>query len=433
MKINKNEKKGNKVTIEIETEYSELAPHIDSAYKEAAKDVKMPGFRKGKVPDHIIKASINEDAVTERAVQTLVSDLYPKVIVETKIEPVDYPNIGIVKMEKDKPFVFKVDVDVYPEVKVGNYKGVKVEAEETEVTDKEVDYTVESMRNNLATAKKITDRGLKEKDVATIDLHVKLDGKSIPQLTHKKIKIEVGKDQILPGFDGNIISLTSGDKKSFSLEVPNDFYVDDLKGKKADIEVDLSDIEERTLPPLDDMFAKTVSKSQTIDEMKNEIKEHIAQDKKMYSEQKLRDSAVDQASELVEAEVPAAMAEREKDLILEDFDARLRRNGSNLDTYMKSVKKDVDALRNEMSEAAVKRVKAKMLLRHIVEEEKFEASKEEVDKEIEDIAKSSGRSIEDLMKDINEHSIETIKDIIVRKKAVDHLISKVKIEKKGDK
>ncbi|MFC1767765.1 trigger factor [Candidatus Margulisiibacteriota bacterium] len=428
MKINSQDKKGNNVTIEIEEEYSALKPHQAEAYKEAAREIQIPGFRKGKVPPHILKTHLNEEAVIDKALQKLISDIYPKIIAETNIEPIDYPNIEMVKLEKDQPVIFKLKVDVYPEVKIGKYTSIKVKKQSVEVTDKEVDEAIAAVRNNLATVNKVTDRGARAGDIVSIDIRSEIGGEAVPQLTGKQVKMEMGRGQISPDFDAQLMDLKAGEARQFDLVIPEKFFVPELAGKEVSFNVTVKEILDRVLPPLDDNFAKMVSKSNTIDDMRSELKTHIAEDKKRFSEQALQDSAVEQAAEFVEVDIPSAMIERETDIMIDDFNRRLGRNGSNLDSYLKSVKKTVEGLREEFKEASVKRTKGKLFLRKIVEVEKIEVEPAEVEKELEEMSKASGKSVDDMKKEIKEDGMEAVKDYLLRKKAVDHLVSKIKIE-----
>lgn len=429
MKISKNERQGNSANIEVETGYDELKPHIDHAFKEAAKEVKVPGFRPGKVPVDMIKTYLNEEVVVEKALQELIADLYPKIIQEAKIEPVGYPNVEVITIEKDKPVAFRIKVDVYPDVKIGKYKTIKVNQPSTEVTQKEIDDTIEAIRMNLAVTNVITDRGIRDKDIATLDIRAECEGKTVPQFTRKSVNIEVGRAQISVEFDTQLINMKTGEARQFTLSMPAGFYIPQIAGKNVDFNLTIKEIKERALPPLNDDFAKTVSKSSTLEAMKEEIKSHLTGEKKSYAEQAVRDAAVEKAAELVEADISKSMVDREVDLTLEDFDRRLRRNGSDLQTYLRSMKKDIEALKEEVKDTSTKRVKAKLFLRKIIEDEKIKVLDNELEKELEEMAKASGKSASDVKKEIGEDGIDAVKDFLLRKKAVDHLVANIKIEK----
>jgi len=340
LKIISQERKGNQEILQIEEEYSKLEPNIDKAYIEASKEVKIPGFRQGKVPADLMKKYINEEAVIDRAVQLLISDIYPGIIDSTKIKPVDYPNVEIKKLEKGIPIVFNIKVDVYPDFKLGAYKKIAIKKHVLEVLDEDVDKTVDFIRKGYAKQ---------------------------------------------------------------------------------------SNVDEKDLP-LDDELAKNVSRMNTMQELRAMIKANIEEEKKREADMAARDEVTKKLAGIVEADIPKGLVEREIDSMIGDLEVSLKRNRMTLTSYLSAVKKDIDQLRGEMKGSAETRIKAKLALEAIAEKEKLEVEQKDIDTEIETLAQHYGKPVEEYKAEISSDIIDSIKEYMLREKAIDFVIAKAKVE-----
>ena len=340
MKILKQEKKGYQVLLDIEEEYGKLKPHIDEAYKEASREVNIPGFRPGKVPADVLKKYLKEDAIIDRAIQLLVAEIYPAVLEEVKIKPVDYPNVEVKQLKKGDPIIFSIKVDVHPDVKLGTYKGMRIKKKDTAVGDAEVDTTLEFIRKNYA----------KQSNVQEADL------------------------------------------------------------------------------PMDDEFAKKVSRSNTLEELKALIRSNIEEEKKKEADLAVRDEATRKLSEAVEADVPSGMVEREIDMMISDLEVSLKRSKMTLQSYLSATKKDINKLREEMKASALIRVKAKLALEAIAEKEKLAVDEKDINKEIEALAQHVGKSAEEYKAEVSAEVMEYINDYMLREKTIDFVVSKAKVE-----
>lgn len=340
MKIIKQEKKGNQVILEVEEAYSKLEPQIEKAYVEASKEVKVPGFRQGKTPADILKKYINEEAVIDRAIHFLISDIYPDILENADIKPVDYPNVEIKKLKKNEPIIIEVKIDVYPEIKLGNYKGIKLTKHEVVVADEEVDKTTDYIRKDYA--KHIN---IPENEVA-----------------------------------------------------------------------------------LDDEFAKKVSKMQTLQELKSIIKTNIEFEKKHEADQAVRDEVTKKLSGLVEADIPKGMIEREAEAMIHDLEISLKRSKMTLDSYLMAVKKTKEQLKEDVGKNAQIRIKAKLALEEIAKKEKLIVNDDDINKEIEILAQQTGKTSEEYKKEVSSDVVESIKEYILKDKAIDLVISKAKKE-----
>lgn len=337
MKIRSNKREGNKIILEVEEDYSEFIKSVDKTIIEASKEIKIPGFRPGKAPKAMVEKVLNREFIEAQAAQDLISTIYPKILDETKIDPVDYPKVEILENKKKKPVVFKIEIEVYPEVKLGKYKSLKVEKKEVKVTDEDVNKVLENLQKRLA--------------------HM-----------------------------------------------------------------------EGGAPAIDDELAKKVSKYQTLEELKKELQEGMQKDKESAEEADVKNKLIAEASKDANVEIPNGMIEREIDVMLDELRNSLAQSGLTLEDYLKGIKKDEKAMRDELHKSAQVRVTGKVVLKAIAQAEKLEASKEEMDEELKLLAGAAGQPAEETGKGLDEHAKKYIEDYLLRRKALDFIIEKAKVK-----
>ncbi len=341
MKIRSNKREGNRVLLEVEEENSKFEESVERALTQAGKEIKLPGFRPGKAPKELVERAVDRDVIEARAAQDLISRLYPVILEETGIDPVDYPNVEILQQEKDKPFVFKVAVDVYPEIKLGRYKGLKVEKKRAEVTEEEILRILGNLQERFA---------------------------------------KIGPD-----------------------------------GK-------------REVQPLDDEFAKKVSRHGTLAELKEEVREAVVRDRAAEAEADVKNKLIAAASAEAKVDIPPGMIEREIELMLDELRTSLARTNLTLEDYLKSIKKEEKTLREELRKSAEIRVRGKVVLRGVAEAEKIKVTEEEMKEEIKNLANEADKSAEEMEKTLDRVARRFIEDYLLRRKALDLLVEKAKIK-----
>lgn len=341
MKILSQKREGNKVFIEAEDDYSAFEKSAEKALVEAGKEIKIPGFRPGKAPKDMVERAINREAVDYHAAQGLIAELYPQIISATDLQPVDYPNVEVVQQEKDKPFVFKLSVEVYPEVKLGKYKGLKVEKKSAAVSEEEVLKILGNLQQRVATT--------------------------------------------------------------------------NAEGKKESL-------------PLDDEFAKKVSRHGTLAELKAEVLDALQKEKVAEAEADVKNKLVAAASAEAKVEIPPAMINREIDIMLDELKTSLAQSGLTLEDYLKGTRKEEKALREEMRKSAEIRVRGKVVLKAVAQAEKMKVTPEEMQAEFKSIAESSGQDLAAFEKSLGEGGKSFIEDYLVRRKALEFITEKAKIE-----
>jgi FKBP-type peptidyl-prolyl cis-trans isomerase (trigger factor) len=339
MKILSQKREGNKVFLEIEENYSLFQKSYEQAMASAGKEIRIAGFRPGKAPRNILESTLNLPAVEQHAAQDLIAELYPAIITESKIDPVDYPSVEIIQQAKDQPFLFKLAVDVYPEVKLGKYKGIKLTKKSAEVAESDV----------LAALGRLQER----------------------------------------------VSVTGPD------------------GKKE-------------LLPLDDEFAKKVSKFGTLTELKEEVQKALQDEKQAEADGDLRNQAIAAAGADAKVDIPPAMIAREIDIMLDELKTSLAQSGLTLEQYLQGTKKEEKALRDEMKKSAEIRVKGKLVLKAVVEAEKITVTPEAMTAEIKTMAEAYGQDAAEAERRLNQDSRQYIEDYLLRKKALEFLVEHAK-------
>ena len=428
MKVLKQEHSQNTVTLEIEVDYPQFKQAFDQALAQAGSQVKLPGFRPGKAPKSMVERVFDPKAIEDRAAQNLIAELYPQIIKETKIDPVDYPSVDILTLKEGQPFVFKITVAVYPEVKLGKYKGLKAEKRSALVTEEEVLKTLGTLQNRFAKRVEITDRGVQKND--NVDLEIEADAarEKIKRWPRKLQFFPVGGSLIGPEFDDQLIGLKAGEGKDFKVRFPADHKVPEIAGREVSFKIKIEKIRGAELLPLDDAFAKSISRFGTLSELKAEIRRSLELEKKEETEADLKNKLIDEVSQGSLVELPEALVRIETDILLDELKPSLAHSNLTLQDNLKGIKKDEAELRSELKTPATQRVKGKVVLKKISEIEKITVTPQDLESEIKLLAKSAGRSEEEYKKTLGEGGLHYIQDYLSRRKALDFLMGQAQIK-----
>ena len=278
MKVALDKKEGNKVSFNVEITEENFKKAVQQAYVKNRGSFNIPGFRKGKVPKQIIEINYGKEIFYEDAINILLPDAYEEAIDELKLDPVDRPEIDIDKIEAGQPINIKIQVDVKPEVKLGDYKSIELEKIEYNVTDEMVEEELNKMQEENARLIDASDREIKEGDLTTIDFAGFLDGEQFPGGTAEGHKLEIGSQSFIPGFEEQLIGKKKDEEVDINVTFPEDYGQEDLAGKEVVFKVTIHDIKEKELPELDDEFAKDISEFDTIEEIKTDIKEKLVKE-----------------------------------------------------------------------------------------------------------------------------------------------------------
>ncbi|NLY67646.1 MAG: trigger factor, partial [Tissierellia bacterium] len=380
-------KENNKVTFHIEVTPEEFEEAVQSAYLKNRHRFTIPGFRKGKAPRKIIELNYGEGIFYEDALNSILPKAYEEAIEKLNIEPVDNPEIDIEELEKGKTVVISVDVTVKPEVKLGDYKNIEVEKVEYNVTDEDVEMELKTIQEMNARIIDASDRETREGDILTIDFKGFVDGEQFEGGTAENQTLELGSNTFIPGFEEQLIGKKKGDTVEVKVTFPEDYFEESLKGKDATFEVTIHEVKEKELPELDDEFAKDVSEFDTLEEYKKDIREKLEKNAKDREKVEFENKVIEKVVENAEVDIPEAMIEHQIDHELQDFNYRLTMQGLNLDRYLELTGNKLEDIREQLRPIAEKRVKTDLVLEAIGKVEKIEVTEEDIDKELDKIAK----------------------------------------------
>ncbi|MBM7653057.1 trigger factor [Neobacillus cucumis] len=378
---------GNRGVLTVEVSAETVNKGLDAAFQKVVKQVNVPGFRKGKMPRGMFEKRFGVEALYQDALDILLPEAYGNAIDETGIEPIDRPDIDIEQMEKGKELIFKATVQVKPEVKLGEYKGLEVEELDTTVTDEDVANELKTMQERQAELVVKEDSAAENGDTVVLDFEGFVDGEAFEGGKAENHSLELGSGSFIPGFEEQLVGVKAGESKDVEVTFPEEYHAAELAGKPAVFKVTVHEIKGKELPTLDDEFAKDVDDEvETLDALKEKIKTRLEDSKKHEAEHNLRDTLVEKAADNAEVEIPEVMVTNEVNRMLQEFEQRLQMQGMNLELYFQFSGQDENALREQMKTDAEKRVKINLTLEAIAKAENLEVTEEDVNAELEKMA-----------------------------------------------
>lgn len=376
-------KKLNDSSIEITFNFTneDIKPFISKATLELGKDLKVDGFRPGKVPEDVIKQKFGDSVIFEEATRLCIQNAYPKYITENQIEVVEAPEITITKLALNTEAECVIKVGIIPELKLPDYmtlaKDVMKTKKETNVEEKEIEDTLKWIQESRSSFKELQ-REAKEHDIVDIDYTITLDGKELEELKGTNYKFILGKEQLFKELDTTIVNAKIGESKEFEITFPMDFSMEMYRGKKAVMKATLNKILERVLPELNDEFAKTLGKFENMEELKNNIKEGVLKEKQLREEDRIKLAILEKIREDIKVEVPEKLVEREITNGMEDIKYKIAEMGMEFEEYLKQINKTTDDIRNDLKEEAKNKVLNALILRTIIRQEKLTVKEEEI-------------------------------------------------------
>ncbi|MDO5040393.1 trigger factor [Clostridium sp.] len=377
----------NVVKFEVKVEAEKFTAALNKAYNKNKNRFSVPGFRKGKVPMAMVKKHYGIEVLFEDAINTVINETYPKLIEENNLRPVDFPKVDVLEVGEGKDLVYTAEVTLYPEIELGEYKGLNVEKKEVVVEDSEIEAQLKNMQQQNARIETKEDGAIEKGDIAVIDFKGFIDGVAFEGGEGHDYSLEIGSGSFIDNFEDQLIGLSVEEEKEVKVTFPENYGREELNGKEATFEVKVKEIKVKELPKLDDEFAKEVSEFNTLDELKADIKGKIEETKKASLEREYEDALITAVIENSKMEVPEVMVEKEIDNMVRDLENRLKYQGLSLEQYMQFTGSTEEKMRAYMKENADKKVKADLVLEAIAKAEKIEATEEEVKEKATEIAK----------------------------------------------
>ncbi len=411
---NVNKVETNKVELEIEVDGETFKNAINKVYRQQAKSISIPGFRKGKAPRSVVEKMYGKEVFYEDAMKEVYPQAVQDAADEAKLRTVpDRVELDVVEVSEDG-FTFKVKLTTYPEVTIDGYKGIEVEAVSAEVTDEKIDEQIENARRRAGSIETVTDRAVADGDTAVIDFEGFKDGEPFEGGKGEMYSLVIGSGSFIPGFEDQIIGHNTGDEFSVNVTFPEEYQVPELAGQPAEFKVKLHEIKARILPELDDEFVKDVStESETVEQYREEISKNLAEDLEKARETDISNKLADALAEKVEGEIPQAMYDNRITDMMKEMEMRLRQQGLDMNLYMQYTGMTEDTLREQYAEEAEKQVKVRLALEKIAELENIEASAEELDEEYGKLAEMYKLDVEKVKSIIPEEDIK--RDVAVDK------------------
>lgn len=419
-------KDGYNATLKMVVKREEFDKYCDESYKKNKNKINIPGFRKGKVPKHMVEKYYGEGFFYEDAINSIFSNNFYDEMEKTGLEPVDTPVIDLEEIQKDKDVVINIEVVVSPDVELGQYRGLEIPYMEAEVTDAQVDEELENRRNQNARYVTVENRAVKDQDTVFLDFEGKKDGVGFDGGKAENYRLVIGSHSFIDGFEDALIGMNIGDEKTIDLKFPENYHEKSLAGQPVTFDVRINQIQERQLPDLDDEFVKDISEFDTLDELKADIRKELEKHMQEHAEADFEDEIITHIINDSKMDLPPVMVDHQTDMMYGEFANSLMYQGLDINTYLQYINKTQEELKSEMRSEAEKRVKSSLVLKKVKEVENVGYSEDQVDAEIRKMAEAY-RVDEDKIRDmIGEEQREHMIDKIIFRNTVEFLKGETK-------
>ncbi len=423
------EKNTVKLTIEVPSE--ELEKALQEAYNKQKKSISIPGFRKGKVPRYMIEKMYGAAVFYEDAVNILIPQAYADAAKESGQDIVSRPTIDVTQIEKGKPFIFTAEVAVKPEVTLGKYIGVTVTKIDTEATEEEIEAEINKERENNARIINVEDRAIESGDTAVIDYEGFVDGVAFEGGKGENHSLEIGSGSFIPGFEDQLIGKNIGDDVDVNVTFPEEYHAKDLAGKEAVFKVKVHEIKTKEIPELDDEFAQDVSEFDTVAEYKESVKTKVEERKANNAKRAQEEEAIKKIVEKSQMDIPDAMIDTQCENMINQFAQQMAQQGLSMDQYMQFSGLTIEQLKEQVRPEAVERIRNTLVLEQIAKEENIEITDEDIDAEIEKMAKMYNMEADKLKEYMDDEEKENMKGDLTVQKAVELIMESVKLRAKA--
>ncbi|HEX9025920.1 MAG TPA: trigger factor [Clostridium sp.] len=380
----------NVIKLEIRVEAEKFDAALTKAYNKNKGRYNIPGFRKGKVPMSMVKKFYGVEAFYDDAVNFAIDESYPVALSENDIRPVDYPQVDIVELGEGKELVYTATVTTYPEIELGEYKGLDIKKAVYEVEDSEIEKQITEMQEKNARIEVKKEGNIAKGDIAIIDFKGFVDGVAFDGGEGNDYSLEIGSGTFIDNFEEQLIGLAVGEKKEVNVSFPESYGKEELNGKPAMFEVEIKSIKVKELPELDDEFAKDISAVDSFEELKENLKKTLAKNNDEKAEREFEEAVITAIIENSKMDVPEVMVSKEIDDMMKDLEGRLKYQGLSLDQYMEFTGNTTEKMRDFMKENAERKVKADLVLEAVSKAEEIKATEEQLNEKALELGKMYG-------------------------------------------
>ena len=424
LQVEKLENNTAKLTIEVEA--SKFDKAIQKAYQKNKNKFNIPGFRKGKVPYAMVEKMYGAAVFYEDAANELISGAYAQAAEESGLEIVARPEINVTQIEKGKPFIFEAEVTTKPEVKLGKYKGIKVEKGDVTVTDEEVAEELDKVKEQNARLVAADDKAVEDGDQTTIDFEGFVDGVAFEGGKGEDYPLTIGSHSFIDTFEEQLIGKKVGEEVEVNVTFPENYQAKELAGKPAMFKVTIKEIKVKEYPELDDDFAQDVSEFDTLDEYKEDIKKNLTEKKEKEAEAEKESKVIEAIVNDAEMDIPEKMVEAQAEQMLEEFAQNIAMQGISFEQYLQFTGATVDQMKEQVKPQAQARVESSLVLEAVVKAENIEATEEEVEEEIKEMAGRYNMEADKLKGLLTDSDKENLKKDICARKAAKFVVDEAK-------
>ena len=427
VKVEITKQKENEVKLKIEMDELKVNSSLDKVYNDTSYQIKIPGFRKGRIPKNILNMHLGKEYFYDKTAEKLIPECYLEAVNKNNIKPINQPEIKVIQMEENKPLIFEATIQVRPEIKLGSFDKISIQKEDVKVTNTDVNNEIKRIQENLAKLKVIEGRKTKKGDFLVINSEGYVEGKEIEGSKIVKQTIQLG-ENMPPEFNKKLIGCSKEDNKEIKILIPKDVKDKKIAGKEITYKVKILEVKEKELPELDEDFVKTVGDYKTLDDFKKDIKDKLEKQVEMINKNNYERKLLEKVAEACEVKVPKVLVEREVKYMMESLEEDLKSKNISLEDYYKNIKTDEEKVKKEYEIVAEKRVKQELVLDKISQAEKIRVSEKEVKDKIKTIAKEMKQDalkVEATFKKNN--NLDGLKESIKREKIINFLNNKIKI------
>lgn len=401
------------VALDVEVDAEEFEAAVAAAFRKSRSQIRVPGFRPGKAPRKMVEKLYGPEVFYSDAVEEAFPGAYAKAVESEKLDTIGFPEVEVLGDVTKDGFTFRATVAVYPDVKLGEYKGVSVPKEAVNVSDGDIEERLNQLRERNARLVSV-DREAQKGDIAVIDFEGFLDGAPFAGGKGEGHELELGSGTFVPGFEDQVVGMKAGEEKDIDITFPQD-YQKDLAGKQVAFHVKCSEVKFKELPALDDDFAKDVSEFDTLEELKADIRREITEERQKAADVAYENALIEKVAESIDCELPEILIQRQCRRFLEEFKTRIKAQGIPYEQYVKMTGMDEEKFMADGREPAIRQVKMDLAISQIIEEEKLEASDEEIEEEYKKLSTQYGMDVEQVKKYLDR---ETVRVQVLNSKAV---------------
>lgn len=410
----------NVVKFEVKVEADKFKEALTRAYKKNIKKFSVPGFRKGKVPMNVVKKYYGVEVLLEDAVNFSIEGSYAEALKENNVRPVDFPKVEVVQAEEGKDLIYTAEVIVYPEVELGEYKGLNVEKKTYEVTEEEVSAKLKEMQEKNARVE-VKEGAIENGNIAVIDFKGFIDGVAFEGGEGHDYSLEIGSGSFIDNFEEQLVGAKAGDKVEVNVTFPENYGKEELNGKPAKFEVEVKEVKAKELPVLDDEFAKEVSEFETLEALKEDTTKKLEEANTARAEREYEEAILRAVVENAKMDIPAVMVEQEIDRMVQNLAQRLQYQGLTLEQYFQFTGTDSEKMREYMKENAETKVKTELVLEALQKAEKMEVLDEELKEKASEVSKLYGANDEKMVELLLQNQREALVADVMTSKVINFL------------